>query len=263
MRSQLLIARLALAALLLAALASLAAVASVRLGQQRYETGLTVMTAAVALGAAALLLALGWLVRALQRNEGTGRRLGLIALLGSIALLWPPGSALVRQISTPAINDVASDPDAPPPFVALAKRRTAGMNAPTPDPGEQVHYKGETNTAAYMLHTYYGQTSPKPITKPHAYLLKTPPQMFWHAFETAKAMGWTIVDYSQSQGRIEATDTSFWFGQVTDIVIRVQKAGAIGARVDIRAQSQRGRRDFGRNLELLDDYFHAFKSGGF
>ena len=263
MRSQLLIARLALAALALAALAALAAVASVRLGRLPYDTGLTLMTAAVTLGAAALLLALVWLMRALQRNEGTGRRLGLIALLGSIALLWPPGSALVRQISSPAINDVASDPDAPPPFVALAKRRTADMNAPTPDPGELVHYKGETNTAAYMLHTYYGQTSPKPITKPHAYLLKTPPQMFWHAFETAKAMGWTVVDYSQSQGRIEATDTSFWFGQVTDIAIRVQKAGTLGARVDVRAQSERGSRDFGHNLVLASGFFQAFKGGGF
>ena len=72
-----------------------------------------------------------------------------------------------------------------------------------------------------------------------------------------------LGDYSQAGGRIEATETSFWFGQVTDIAIRVQKAGTLGARVDVRAQSERGSRDFGHNLVLVSGFFQAFKGGGF
>lgn len=263
MRSQLLAARLALVLLLLAALAAAAAVAGVRAAVLTYDAGLNVMTGATILGLAALALALTWLLKALIRNDGAGKRIGLIALIGSAAVVYVPLHNVARGWREPPINDVSSNPDVPPLFVALAKRRTPGMNSPQPDSGQRVHYKGETNTAAYMLHTYYFEQDNNPITKPHASLTKTPLQMFWHAFETAKKMGWSIIDYGPAQGRIEATDTSFWFGQVTDIVIQVQKAGQQGSRVDVRLQSRIGKRDFGRNIELLGEYFHAFKGGGF
>ena len=82
-------------------------------------------------------------------------------------------------------------------------------------------------------------------------------KLFWHAFETSKHMGWAIVDYSAKDGRIEATDKSFWFGQTADIVIRVQTAGALGARLDIRSQSEQGARDFGSNIARLSAYLKA------
>jgi hypothetical protein len=87
-----------------------------------------------------------------------------------------------------------------------------------------------------------------------------PGKMFWRCFNTAKRMGWNIVDYNEKQGRIEATATSFWFGQISDIVIRVRPAGIMGARFDMRAQSETGRRDFGRNLELMKAYRGALNS---
>ena len=61
-------------------------------------------------------------------------------------------------------------------------------------------------------------------------------------------------------GRIEAAATSFWFGQVTDIVIRIRPAGTEGARLDARAQSEKGVQDFGHNLMLLKDFFQALSS---
>ena len=81
-----------------------------------------------------------------------------------------------------------------------------------------------------------------------------PAKMFWRCFNTAKRMGWHIVDYNEKEGRIEATATSFWFGQVSDIVIRVRAAGSLGARFDMRAASQTGGRDFGRNIGLMKAY---------
>jgi hypothetical protein len=126
------------------------------------------------------------------------------------------------------------------------------MNPPAYDGSKQITFQGETNTAAYMLHTYYA-----PLTKPYARLLTSKDKLFWHAFETAKKMGWTIIDYSEKDGRIEATDRSFWFGQTADIVIRVQTAGALGARLDIRSQSEQGARDFGSNIARLTAYLKA------
>ena len=66
-----------------------------------------------------------------------------------------------------------------------------------------------------------------------------------------KKLGWTIVDYSEKDSRIEATAASPWFGQLSDIVIRVRPSGYLGARYDIRAQSRRGATDNGFNMELV------------
>ena len=79
-------------------------------------------------------------------------------------------------------------------------------------------------------------------------------KMFWRCFNVAKRMGWRIVDFNQKQGRIEAIVTSFWFGQPSDIVVRVRPAGTMAARFDMRAATEKGMRDFGRNLALIKIY---------
>jgi hypothetical protein len=80
---------------------------------------------------------------------------------------------------------------------------------------------------------------------------------FWRAFERAKRMGWNIVAFDQKTGRIEATDTTLWFGFTDDIVVRVQSAGAIGAKVDIRSKSRVGTSDYGRNAERVREYLRS------
>lgn len=247
MRFPLLAARLALTLWILAALAAALALSLVRVDIVPFATGLQIMAASVALGLAALALALVWLAAALRHNRGDGKRVGLVALLGSLALLYVPLHTVYQGLMAPAIHDAATDPEDPPQFVALAKRGP-GENGTAYDAEARIHYRGETNTVSYMLHTYYNN-----LTKPLA-LIMPPSKMFWRCFNTAKRMGWTIVDYSEKEGRIEATAKSFWFGQVSDIVIRVRPAGTLGARFDMRAQSLTGTRDFGRNLGLMKAY---------
>jgi len=251
MRSQLLCARLALTALVLALLAAGAATGTVRLGALPFDSGLALMAGATALGLIALLLALIWLFRALSSNQGAGKRAGLAAIFGSLLLLWPPLHTLFMGMTSPAIHDATTDPEDPPQFVALAKR-APGMNPAAYDGSVQIRFQGETNTANYMLHTYYAD-----LTHPKGKLLTTKAKLFWHCFETAKAMGWKIADYNEQQGRIEATDTSFWFGQKADIVIRVREAGTLGAIADVRSQSETGNRDFGANIARLKAYLKA------
>jgi len=206
------------------------------------------MTPAVVLGLIALICSLAWLVSALKRNEGTARRMGLTALIGSLLLLWPPLHTLYARLTSPPIHDATTDPDDPPLFVALAKRGP-GMNSPDFDGQRRIRFRGEEGTVAYILHEYYFS-----LTKPLA-LIMPPAKMFWRSFDTAKRMGWTIVDYSEKDGRIEARAPSFWFGQVSDIVIRVRPAGALGAKLDLRAASEKGAVDDGHNLALLKSYF--------
>jgi hypothetical protein len=250
MRLQLLAARWALVLLVLASVTAAAAVAGVRLAMMPFARGLAVMTGATALGLAALAFAIAWLITALRHNRGEGKRAGLIALIGSLFLLTPPLHAAYMDLISPPIHDAATDPEDPPQFVALAKARKPGTNSPVYDGSRQIRFHGESNTANYMLHTYYAEmTHPKGELQPP---LNTKPAMFWHAFETVKKLGWTIMDYSEKEGRIEAVDTSLWFGQKADIVIRVEEAGPNGSRLDARSQSETGTRDFGSNIARLE-----------
>jgi Protein of unknown function (DUF1499) len=250
MRFQLLAARSALTLLVLALIAALIAVGGVRLSLIPFASGLTAMTAATVLGLLALGMATAWLSGALRYNQGAGKRAGLIAFLGSLFLITPPLHTAWRGLNSPAIHDATTNPEDPPQFVVLARTRRPGMNSPVYDGSEQINFHGETNTADYMLHTYYREN----LTQPRGRLMMTKARLFWHAFETVKKMGWTIVDYSEKDGRIEATDKSFWFGQTADIVIRVREAGALGAILAARSESETGTYDFGSNIARLESF---------
>lgn len=257
MRFPYLAARLALAALLLAALIAGLAIATVRLGIASFTTGLEAMTASVALGVIAFILAFIWMIAAFRQNRGEGKRAGLVALIGSALLLYVPLHTVYRGLMAPPIHDVTTDPEDPPQFVALAKR-PPGANGTQFNGNAMIDYRGERNTVSYMLHTYYSE-----LTKPLMPIMpKGSPtaRMFWRCFNRAKDMGWRIVDFNESQGHIEAQATSFWFGQVSDIVIRIRPAGRLGARFDMRAQTETGSRDFGHNLELMKTYRAALNS---
>jgi len=252
MRFPLLAARLAFIAMLLAAFLAVLAIFLVRTGTTPFASGLEIMTASVALGLIALILALVWLVAALKHNRGEGKRAGLAALLGALILLYVPLHAVYEGIKAPPVHDVTTDPEDPPGFVALPAHSARF------DAGAMIDYRGEHNTVSYMLHEYYPD-----ITKPLAIILvgKNPTgKMFWRCFNVAKRMGWRIVAFNEKEGRIEAVATSFWFGRPTDIVVRVRAAGTMGARFDMRAASEMGERDFGHNLALIKGYRGALNS---
>ena len=251
MRFPFLAARLALAAFVPAALIAGLAIGLVRAGLATFTMGLEIMTAAVALGLIALILALIWMVTALKENRGDGKRAGLIALIGSACLLYVPLRTVYDGMMAPPIYDVTTDPENPPQFVALAKR-PPGANSIQFNGNAMIDYRGEHNTVSYMLHEYYAG-----LTKPLMPLMPTgnpTAKMFWRCFDRAKDMGWRIVDFNEKEGRIEAQAKSFWFGQVSDIVIRIRPAGTLGARFDMRAETETGTRDFGHNLKLIKAY---------
>jgi len=252
MRFQLFAARTAFAALILAVLAGAGAVAGVRLGLLTDKASSTVMIPSTLLGLAALALALLWLRSALARNAGEGRPLGLIALLGSLAFLYSPITYVYYAYKLLPIHDITTAPEDPPQFVALAKIHPA--NGRAFDGARKISYKGEEVTVAYAMHEEY-----QALTKPHVGLLISPQKTFWRSFETVKKLGWTIVDVSEKDLRIEATDRSLWFGRISDIVIRVRPAGSIGSRVDVRAESRDGELDHGRNAARLKQFFSIFK----
>ena len=258
MRFQLLAARAGFTALLLALATGAGAVGCVRLGLLTDKAGSNLMIPAVALGLLSLALALAWLRLALARNAGEGKPLGLIALVGSAAFLYSPLSYVYYGFTTLPIYDATTDPVDAPQFVTLAKLPSAKSRIydgqrRIPYSGPDARYRGQDVTVAYAFHDKYPT-----LTKPHAGLLVSPQKTFWRCFETVKKLGWTIVEANDKDLRIEATDKSFWFGRISDIVIRVRPAGTIGSRVDVRSQSRDGELDHGRNAARLKAFFGAF-----
>ncbi|MBA2587976.1 MAG: DUF1499 domain-containing protein [Alphaproteobacteria bacterium] len=251
MRLQLFAARGALACLAAGVLAGIGAVACVRLGTFTDKGGSTLMTMATGLGLAALALALLWLKSALTRNAGEGKRMGLVALTGSLIFLYHPLSYVYYGFTALPIHDATTDPEDPPQFVALAKIEPA--NGRVFEAQRKITYKGEQVTIAYALHEKYPT-----LTKPHAGLLVSPQKAYWRAYSAVQKLGWTIVDASEKDLRIEATDKSLWFGRISDIVIRVRQAGTIGSRIDLRAESRDGALDHGRNAARLKAFFTQF-----
>ncbi len=71
-------------------------------------------------------------------------------------------------------------------------------------------------------------------------------------------MIWEIYAEVPTEGRIEAVDTTFWFGFKDDIVIRVQPENA-GSRIDLRSVSRVGKGDLGANAKRISMFVEAFE----
>jgi uncharacterized protein (DUF1499 family) len=74
-------------------------------------------------------------------------------------------------------------------------------------------------------------------------------------------MGWELVAAEDAAGRIEATDTTFWYGFKDDVVVRVRPADG-GSRVDVRSVSRVGGGDAGTNARRVRAYLDALRTPG-
>jgi uncharacterized protein (DUF1499 family) len=85
--------------------------------------------------------------------------------------------------------------------------------------------------------------------------VKTPPaQTVQKAIDAARSLGWEIVSSDAPGGRIEATDTSMWFGFKDDVVVRVLPDPSGGSRVDVRSVSRVGTSDIGANAKRVREF---------
>jgi hypothetical protein len=228
-------------------------------GYWDYQTGIRILTPGVYVGAVALLSGLIWLTRALRANTAEAGRIGAAGLVGSLLLVGIPLHHLWLNFSLPKIHDVSTDIGDAPRFGDLLALRRGAPNPPDYDGPQVIRYDGERMTVANAQKNAYqdikplerlaGQTPQKEFIKKY----------FWRSLNAVNALGWQVAGYDIKAGRIEATDSSFWFGVVSDIVIRVRPAGAIGVRVDIRAKSRAGRSVHGRNAELVRDFVQFVK----
>jgi uncharacterized protein (DUF1499 family) len=198
-----------------------------RMGWWHFRVGFNLLRWA-AYGAAG-----AFVVAALALVLGGARRraaLALVVSLGVFALPW----ALQRQArGVPPIHDITTDTDDPPAFVAIVARRAGASNPP--------EYAGP-EVAAQQKRAYPDLV---PIR-----LAEPPDRAYARALAAARSLGWELVAEDAREGRIEATDTTRWFGFKDDVVIRVRPDPG-GSRLDVRSKSRVGRSDVGANAARI------------
>jgi uncharacterized protein (DUF1499 family) len=231
-------ARLALGLALLAGLLLIAGPVGWRVGWWHFRLAFGVLmpwagyVAAGGLAVALLTLLL------LRRSLGRG---GLVAvLLGlalSAAILYFPLSWSLTRGKFPPLHDITTDPADPPAFAAVLPARQA-------ESGNSTAYDQKE---AALQKQFFPDIAP--LTTPLA-----PAKAFAYAHSAARAMpGWRIIAEDPAAGRIEASQSSRWFGFTDDIVIRIVAAEG-GSRIDVRSESRQGRGDFGVNATRVRAY---------
>ncbi len=238
------LSRLALFAFSLAILVALVAIFAAlgsRFGFWHFRTGMTLVrwSAYAGLGAAALSL-----IALIPTRPGGPRRglifavLGLVVGLSIAAVPWQ-WRRVARGV--PPIHDITTDTENPPQFVAILPLRADAPNPP--------EYAG-AEVAAQQRAAY---PDLEPLILP-----VRPERAFEHALEAARGMRWEIVEADPAEGRIEATDRTFWFGFLDDVVIRVTPAPG-GSRIDVRSKSRVGGGDVGTNARRIRRYLERLQ----
>ncbi len=226
--------RLALALAVVAVLMLLAAGIGTRLALWDFRTGFGVLRWAAFVGLAAAACALVMLlIPSLRRAHGV---MLAVALLLGVGAAFVPWNNMRQAKTVPPIHDISTDTVHPPPFVAILPLRASASN-----PAEY----GGAEIARQQLAAY-------PDLHPQQVAL-APEQAFERALQAARAMGWEIVASDPAAGRIEATDTTPWFGFKDDVVVRVQASGT-GSRIDVRSVSRVGKSDVGTNARRIRTY---------
>ena len=81
--------------------------------------------------------------------------------------------------------------------------------------------------------------------------MQSPPdEAFDRSDQVVRELGLEIVSADRAAGRIEATDTTFWFGFKDDVVVRIRPADN-GSRVNLRSVSRVSGGDIGANAARI------------
>ncbi len=184
----------------------------------------------------------------LLRSRGTGgarpRSLAWTAFLLGVLVPLHAAWILAQGAGLPPIHDLTTDPDDPPLFVALLSERADAPNPP--------EYAGAEVARAQRE----GWPGLAPLHLPHP-----PGEVFGTALEVVDRMGWELVDTAPAEGRIEATDRTFWFGFADDVVIRIREEPGRGSRVDVRSKSRVGQGDLGANARRIERFLRYLGAG--
>jgi fatty-acyl-CoA synthase len=238
------------------------------LGQMTIGWGPMIVYAAAGLSVVALVLAL------IKAPRKQAVMLALAALLVSGLVLGRLAAFGGQASRLPPIHDVQTDwadPVTPTAALLIARQETGAMNEILDDPviPEAADARwpgmGGRRVAEVQKEAEYDSTRhSRPRDAPYPQLDTLTPKV---SFETAwreveeeiRDRGWDIVMAIEEDGRIDATQTSLWFGFRDDIMIRIREAEG-GVRIDVRSTSRVGLSDLGANAKRVRSLLDALET---
>ena len=200
--------------------------------------GLLPAFALLGLGMLALVIAfvLALVSVVVARRTPNVARPAFATMLAAAVIMAVPVWIVSGGAGVPPIHDITTDTEDPPLFDAVVSLRGETSNP--------LEYTGSELAAA--------QRGAYPDIVPLT-LVGSSTETFDRALEVVSELGWELVDADRQAGRIEATDTTFWFGFKDDIVVRVRPVGS-GSRVDVRSISRVGGGDLGANAARIREF---------
>jgi uncharacterized protein (DUF1499 family) len=214
---------------------------SYRVGILSLTNAFTLLRWAAYAGVAAVLLGAIAAGLAYRRHLRVQMVVAAPALLAGLVALGVPFELQRRARAAPPIHDISTDLENPPTFEAILPLR-----ADAPNDLERTSDVTELQRHGYP--DLVPVTLPIPLD-----------QAFDRALAIAQEAGWQIVTADKSSGRIEATDTTRWFGFKDDVVVRLTPWGA-GTRVDMRSVSRIGRSDIGTNARRVRQFLNRLSN---
>ena len=235
--------RLAYAGLALAVLCVAAAMASglgYQAGLWHFRTGFLILRTAFFVSLAAGVLSILGIV--LSRGARAPLVSGLVGLVIALGFAYVPWQWKQTLDALPYIHDITTDTDNPPQFIAAAQLRKEGDHP--------VAYDGPE--VADQQKSAYPDLAPLMTTTPKD-------KVFEAARQTIQDMDLQLTGADLAEGRLEASDTSFWYGFTDDLVVRIAETPQ-GTRVDVRSKSRVGRSDLGQNAKRVRAFLQRLKS---
>ena len=236
--------RFALLACSLAALGLLLLVTagpSYRAGLLSLATAFTLLRWAAYAGIGTILVSLTAAALAYRRRAFVQILLPALAFVVGLVALGVPLEFQRRARNAAPIHDITTDLENPPQFDAVVGVRGDASNSLERSPEvTELQRQGYPDIVPMTL----------PIPRD---------QVFDRALAVAQEEGWQIVTADKASGRIEATDTSRWFGFEDDVVVRLTPWGA-GTRVDVRSVSRVGVNDTGANARRIRRYLDLLQA---
>jgi uncharacterized protein (DUF1499 family) len=228
----------------LAGIAEIAAGLGSRWGVWHFRTGLIILRWAAYSGIVAVLVLFAGSIFTLPGQKRRGFAWSVTGLLIGIVVVGIPWFYWHRAQQAPPIHDITTDVVNPPGFVSILPLRRDAIN-PAGYGGPEI---GAKQRSAFP------DIVPLELSIPAS-------QAFKRALRVARSMDWQIVDVNQLEGRIEATDTTLWFGFKDDIVIRVTPIHD-RSRIDLRSVSRVGKSDLGTNARRIREFLKELKEMG-
>ena len=213
-----------------------------RVGIWTFGTGFLLLAAATVLAAIGLVTGIAGIIAAHRRKLRDDRQAVYLGTIVSALVLALMGQQFYAASSVPPIHNISTDVADPPQFDAVIALRGENSNP--------LEYNAD-EIAAEQLDAYPWVETLASDLPPDAALQR--------AVQVLEEMGLEIVNVDAQAGRVEATDTTRWFGFKDDVVVRV-RPGPTGSVVDMRSVSRVGVSDLGANAQRIGEFLEAFPS---